>query len=158
MRTSMLITGLVVAAFQSTAFAEQTVYGKPFKAVSAIAKRAKSDEAGQREITIFEVPMTCKIESDSELKREKTKGHAATASMKVVWKKGKLTDETLLEASFAWSEGNSGKFRRATSSAGELLDAPAKAGGKGKLSFKLSNAEGDSVEGQVAVEVCPEEE
>ena len=36
----------------------------------------------------------------------------------------------------------------------EVLDAPPQVGGKGKIRLRISDDKGDSVEGEIAVDVC----
>jgi hypothetical protein len=125
-----------------------TIDGKPFTAKSAIATPDK--DGGKTSITVYDIDVTCESSNPQVDRRILTS---------VPWKAG---TERNLKLDFSDLNGSQtvtfvlGSSNNIISNSGriEVLEAPSEKGAKGKIRLRAS-AQSHSVEGEVAVTVCP---
>ncbi len=124
-----------------------TIDGKPFVAKSAIAT---PDKDGEASITVYDIEATCDGQSPEVDRRILTS---------VPWTAG---TERNLKLDFTDMAGSQtvtfvlGSSNNIISNSGriEILEAPSEKGAKGKIRLRAS-AQSHSVEGEIAVTVCP---
>lgn len=127
-----------------------TIEGKSFAGKFGRAKKTSFDDTVERMIDIFDTEVPCSSFSDTP---------DAYLLLSVPWKAGTSRDfklgsgEESQTATFVVQKD--GKTRNIISTQGrvEIVDAPSEAGATGKLRLRAA-ADGNSVEGEVTVEVC----
>ena len=129
-----------------------TIEGKSFAGKFGVAKKSGFDDDGKRMISIYDTEVPCSsFSSENE--------PDAYMLISVPWEAGVKRD-----FSFGGSDGQTatfvvkksdGDFTNIISTTGrvEVIEAPTAAGEKGTIRLRAS-AQGNSVEGEVTVEVC----
>lgn len=129
-----------------------TIEGKSFAGKFGVAKKSGGGDDGKRMISIYDTEVPCSSFS-SEAEPE------AYLLLSVPWEAGLARD-----FSFGGKDGQTatfvvkksdGDFTNIISTQGrvEVVEAPSEAGEKGKIRLRAA-AQGNSVEGEVTVEVC----
>jgi hypothetical protein len=129
-----------------------TIEGKSFAGKFGVAKKSGFDDDGKRMISIYDTEVPCSSFSNEN-------EPDAYLLLSVPWEAGLKRD-----FSFGGKDGQTatfvvkkadGDFTNIISTQGrvEILEAPSEAGEKGKIRLR-AEAQGNSVEGEVSVEVC----
>ena len=129
-----------------------TIEGKSFAGKFGVAKKSGFDDDGKRMISIYDREVPCSSFSSED-------EPPAYLLISVPWEAGVARD-----FSFGGSDGQTatfvvkkadGDFTNIISTQGrvEIIEAPTEAGAKGTVRLR-AEARGNSVEGEVAVEVC----
>lgn len=129
-----------------------TIEGKSFAGKFGVAKKSGFDDDGKRMISIYDKEVPCSSFSSED-------EPDAYLLVSVPWEAGVARD-----FSFGGKDGQTatfvvkkadGDFTNIISTQGriEVLEAPSAAGEKGKIRLR-AEARGNSVEGEVAIEVC----
>jgi hypothetical protein len=124
------------------------IEGKAFEAKSAIAKKGFDD--GERSINIFDKAVTC-ADFDSDADRYillSVPWKAASRDFKI-----SLGSDDSQTATFVIKRASETDNIVSTQGRIEILEAPTEAGQKGKIRLRAT-AQGNNVEGEIAVEVC----